>query len=128
MLLKLAHSTPIITDIKKIDFNKSFSYRTESMIVEYNHLEKVFHISRRVSSSYSEVVIGNLDVSSDENQKKLLECVEKDDLLALAESKNVRKHFNVNKECILKSYVDNLKPEERDTLLFHLLFELQNKK
>lgn len=128
MLLKLAHSIPIITDIKEIDFNKSFSYRTESMIVEYNHLEKVFHISRRVSSSYSEVVIGNLDVSSDKNQKKLLECIEKDVLLDLAESNNVRNSFKVNNECVIKSYIDNLKPEERDTILFHLLFELQNKK
>lgn len=98
------------------------------MIVEYNHLEKVFHISRRVSSSYSEVVIGNLDVSSDKNQKKLLECIEKDVLLDLADSNNVRNSFKVNNECVIKSYIDNLKPEERDTLLFHLLFELQNKK
>lgn len=128
MLLKLAHSISIITDIKEIDFNKSFSYRTERMNVEYNHLEKVFHISRRISSSYSEVVIGNLDVSSDKNQEKLLEFIEKDVLLDLAESNNVRKHFKVNNECIIKSYIDNLKPEERDTLLFHLLFELKNKK
>lgn len=121
MLVKQPYGYRIIKDIEEIDFNKSFMYRTESMDVEYNHLEKVFGVCKRESESHSVAVVTCLKVLSEYEQIKLKELIRNDVLLEIAETGELEDLFEADKILEKKRFIDFLREDEKDELLLSLI-------
>ena len=124
MLVKQSYSSKIIEKVEDIDFNITFIYRNESMAVEYSNLEEVFSVSRRESESHSVVLVGSLNLKSDEDKRKLLELLESENLLLeIVESKRIKEYFSKNSLHECKRFIDNLHESEKDELLLSLFYK-----
>lgn len=111
----------ILENVKDIDFNTCFVYRNDEMAVEYNSLEKVFHVSKRKSPSHSIDITGSLSLLTSEEEMKLLELIKKDTLLKISESGMINDYFEKSETYMLKRFIDSMNQESKDNLLLRLL-------